>query len=265
MEEYLDVTVIIPYFRASKTILRALESIENQTKLPKEIIIIDDFSNNIEDENQLEFISKNYKVKIVRLKTNQGPGSARNRGIDIASGKYIAFLDSDDSWHREKLEIQSKIMDNSGAYISTHHSSIYGKNEKNSYHIKEISLYQQLLKNRFSTRTVMMRNNDSFRFEEGKRYSEDNLLWTQVLFNKKYAIYIDKTLANSYKEDFGDGGLTAELKKMYYGNLDSINILRRQGYIQYPTSHILKIYHSVKYIIRISRSKKRIIKNVFNK
>lgn len=253
MEKYVDVSVVIPYYKSNKTILRALNSILEQKVLPNEIIIIDDFSNTEEDNFTLNSIGNKHGVKVVKLKKNKGAGSARNVGMDTASSKYIAFLDSDDSWDENKLKIQYEIMEKSDAFISTHHTTISGGNKKKTNKVRKIKLQQQLLKNQFATRAVMLKNQDKYRFKEGKRYAEDFLLWTQILFDKNPAIYINSTLAYSYKNDFGDGGLTGDLKKMYIGSLDSYETLKNQNYLNNVSLICLKLFQSFKYIIRILR------------
>lgn len=253
MEKLVDVSVIVPYYKANKTIIRSLESIFAQTVSPKEVIIIDDFSNSIEDNKILEYIENTYKVKIIRLKKNMGAGTARNKGLKMATSKYIAFLDSDDSWSENKLEIQYNIMQDTGAFISTHHTSIQGEIEMNTDNILTIKPYKQLLKNRFATRAVMVLNNNLYFFENGKRYAEDYLLWTQITYYTNSAIYIDKTLAYSYKENYGDNGLTGDLKQMYYGILDAYQILKKEKIINKCTYEFLRIYQTLKYFYRVIR------------
>ncbi|WP_436891277.1 glycosyltransferase family 2 protein [Mammaliicoccus sciuri] len=253
MEKYLDISVVIPYYKSYKTILKAIKSITTQTILPREIIIIDDYSNTEEDEKILNHISKNDNIRVINLKKNVGPGSARNYGMNQAKGKYIAFLDSDDSWHKNKLEIQYKIMEETSAFISTHHTVIAGSIEKNSGKVNNITISQQFIRNRFATRAVMLKNDEKYRFKEEKRYAEDFLLWTQILLDNKKAIYIDKTLAYSYKDDFGVGGLSGDLRKMYLGGIDAYKTLKDQKYINSITFLLLVGYQTIKYNIRLIR------------
>lgn len=250
MEKFVDVSVIIPYFKAKKTIIRALDSVFNQTALPNEVIIIDDFSDSVEDDNLLNYIDHNYRVKILKLEKNMGAGAARNEGLKVASSKYIAFLDSDDTWSNTKLEIQYDIMETTNTFISTHHTVISGEVERKTNEIFKITPNMQLIKNRFATRAVMVKNNDLYYFENGKRYAEDYLLWTQILFDMNSAIYIDKTLAYSYKEDYGESGLTGNLKKMYFGILDTYKILKKERIINTYIYALLIIYQTAKHFYR---------------
>ena len=101
----LDVTVIIPAYDAADTISRALQSIANQTFLPREVIVVDDGSND-NTAGQAEAFKPKIKgcALTVLRQSNAGPGAARNHAISVAASKWIAFLDADDEWLPRKLE-----------------------------------------------------------------------------------------------------------------------------------------------------------------
>ena len=104
------VSVIIPYYRASQTIARAVESALGQTVLPLEILIVDDGSPEDAAEATKQFGSS---VTVIR-KPNGGAASARNLGIEHAKGEWIAFLDADDYWEPAKLERQLAVSEDVG-------------------------------------------------------------------------------------------------------------------------------------------------------
>ena len=108
MNHCVAVSVIIPFFNRSSTIKRALESVIAQSHTDWECLVVDDGSAK-EDKNNLIQIVKEIgdpRISLEHLKENKGGGAARNRGIEMASGKFIAFLDSDDEWMKDKLLIQ---------------------------------------------------------------------------------------------------------------------------------------------------------------
>ena len=98
------ISVIIPTYNREKVILNSIKSCLNQTYNNIEIIIIDDCST----DNTKSIINKvrDHRIKYIKLNKNNGASYARNVGIHIAKGKYIAFQDSDDIFHHDKLEKQ---------------------------------------------------------------------------------------------------------------------------------------------------------------
>jgi glycosyltransferase involved in cell wall biosynthesis len=104
------VSVVIPYYRASGTIARAVESALGQTFRPHEIIIVDDGCPEGAEAATKQFGSS---VKLIR-KPNGGAASARNLGIDHARSEWIAFLDADDYWEPSKLERQLTFSEGAG-------------------------------------------------------------------------------------------------------------------------------------------------------
>lgn len=108
------ISVVIPFYSGRRWLNEALDSVLAQTLLPDEIIVVNDGSN----ENIDSLISKfKDEVKFV-YQDNRGAASARNHGIKLSTGKYIAFLDSDDLWRPQKLEIQMKYMKDNNLFWS---------------------------------------------------------------------------------------------------------------------------------------------------
>jgi glycosyltransferase involved in cell wall biosynthesis len=100
------VSVIIPVYNGEETICRAIDSVLGQSYREREVIVVDDGST----DSTVELL-RNYgsKIRLVEQK-NGGVASARNHGIKLAQGEYVAFLDADDFWVQEKLAIQIEIL-----------------------------------------------------------------------------------------------------------------------------------------------------------
>ena len=98
-----DVSVVIPVYNRPDFVKRAIDSVLNQSLRPGEIIVVDDGST----DNTWEVL-KNYKdrIRAIRLGENMGPSAARNKGVLESTGRWIAFLDSDDYWKEDKIERQ---------------------------------------------------------------------------------------------------------------------------------------------------------------
>lgn len=147
------VSVIIPMHNSSRYILECIYSVINQTYNNLEIILIDDNS----DDKTLKRLKKikDKRIKLIKLKNNSGVAIARNKGIEISTGKYICFLDSDDYWVKDKIEKQVNFIKDK-AFIYSQYD--YLRNNKKHKAIVPKSLtYKELLKNSaIFTSTVML-------------------------------------------------------------------------------------------------------------
>ena len=97
-----SISVVIPAYNAQDTIGDAIDSVKEQTLPVHEIIVVDDGS----EDRTAELVAARYPDVRVERVANGGPSKARNVGIDLASGDWVAFLDADDRWHPDKLSAQ---------------------------------------------------------------------------------------------------------------------------------------------------------------
>jgi len=105
------VSVIMPNYNGAKYLKQSIDSVIDQSHRNWELIIIDDVSTDKSYDVICSYSTKDIRIKSYRLTENSGtPGTPRNLGLDMANGEYIAFLDSDDIWHPQKLEIQLAFM-----------------------------------------------------------------------------------------------------------------------------------------------------------
>ncbi|MDO7253208.1 glycosyltransferase family 2 protein [Helicobacter cappadocius] len=104
------VSVIIPSYNTSDFIGYAIDSVISQSFEDFECLIVDDASNDGSADIIQEFVKKDSRVFCVLLQENVGVSKARNIALEKAKGRFIAFLDSDDVWHRDKLKIQIEFM-----------------------------------------------------------------------------------------------------------------------------------------------------------
>lgn len=216
------ISVIIPCFNSEKTIENAIQSVINQTLPPDEIICIDDCSNDKTSSiiNALQKSSPKIKIKLYENKTNLGPSISRNIGISEANGKWIAFIDADDEWHPQKLEVQISAL--------TKHSLdfIGGSFSYNKYtapipscHVKEISFRDLLYKNYFPTPSVVLSKDISLNFDPTMRYAEDYSAWLELAKQGVKMGHISTPLIFLNKPSYGHSGLSANLLLMQKGEL----------------------------------------------
>lgn len=238
-----------------------------QTMLPAELLLVDDAS---PDEgrtlNKLHELKERYSnllhIEVIALPTNGGPSVARNAGWEEAMQPYIAFLDADDSWHPRKLEIQYGWMKEHPEVYLTGHECLWIKGDDHSYsgilvqgieecRVRRITQLSLFLSNRFSTRTVMLKNGLPFRFHPRKRHSEDYLLWLQIALSGYECNFLEMPLAYFFKAPYGEGGLSGDLWSMERGQLDTFYRLYKEGYISGLVLAFLILFSVTKFCRRI--------------
>ena len=266
--EPADVSVIIPVYNSGEEAYRAVRSIAHQTLLPLEVILIDDCSPKV-DETRL-WLSKiqddfrdKFALKVLYQKENKGPGEARNAGWDIARGKYVAFLDSDDIWHPQKMDIQYGFMiRHPEVGFSCHHLAVISTDQIQSFssnsltitdkNFIKISPIRYLFKHYpiGGTSYVMAKNVSDIRFMPGKRYSEDYLVWLEFCF-KYGGILIDEFMGASFKPFYGAGGLSQSLWNLEKGELENYKILAQAGVISFRIAFLASGFSLIKFMRRV--------------
>lgn len=256
--ERAEVSVIIPCYRCSGTIRRAVASAFKQSLIPEEIILVDDCS----ADGTLDYlytIQNEYPngwMKVLRLTKNCGPGSARNYGWENASQPFIAFLDADDSWHPQKIEVQYSWMKEHPDAVITGHGDVVLRNSYISAKFdtirqpKSVPFSLFLISNRFPTRSVMLQRDISYRFVEGMRYSEDYSLWLRIVANGNKAYRFDMPLAFLYKAQFGEGGLSERLWELAKGEMSTYLQLKDDSLIGFFTYYFVLLISVVKFVRR---------------
>ena len=192
------VSIIIPYFQGFIFFRQTLYSVLKQTYKNYEIIIIYDHDNKNEVNLLKNLISKNNKIKLIINNFNIGAGKSRNKGAIVAKGKYLAFIDSDDLWNKNKLEEQINFMETKKLNFShTTYTIVDENNRKLSLRKARSELYYKDLLNScdIGLSTVIMTKKlfDKYKFSRNKT-KEDYSLWLKI--SKKQIIYgLDKNLA----------------------------------------------------------------------
>lgn len=248
------VSVIIPAFNSEKYIADAIDSILEQTYKNLEIIIVDDGSTDNTAETVRRYISiqtTDHRPQTIRYiyQENKGPAAARNRGIKEAKGEYIAFLDSDDIWLPEKLELQIRcFLDNNplgfiytGYYAIDESREVLGMGNIKNFLKKEV-FKKLFLKNVISTASTVMVKKECFDvvglFDENLAVAEDWDMWWRII--KKYDFYclskplVKVRIRKGSQSYYGWRNLENELKflnKLFSDNSFKKNILlRRKSY-----------------------------------
>lgn len=123
------ISIIIPIYNVEEYLIEALESICNQTLVDFEAILIDDGSTDSSLDIAREYVNRDKRLKLI-CQSNKGPGKARNKGLSIASGEYIVFMDSDDVLPLDSLEIRYNLIKRTEADIVIGGTLIYNGEKK---------------------------------------------------------------------------------------------------------------------------------------
>lgn len=232
----MKISVIIPLYNAENTISCSIESVLYQTIQDVfEIIIVNDGSRDASKRIVERIIEDNDTNTVIKLinKKNGGVSSARNMGIKHSRGEYLAFLDSDDVWHPEKLEVIIKTMvDNNIKFIGHAYTNepAFPTLDKNN-ELKKISFSSLLLKNFAVTPSIVIRKDICEQFNESMSHNEDHELWLRVALNHE-VYYLDSPLVKLGRPELSAGGLSSDLWKMRKGEIQMfINIAKRKKYL----------------------------------
>ncbi len=227
-----SVTVIIPAYNAEKTIISALESIFAQTVKPEKIIIVNDGSTDKTEKLVSEFagLHKEISIEFITQK-NGGASSAGNNGIKRADTSYIAFLDSDDAWHPEKLEKQLKAFTDypKAVFVST--SSTVKNSFSNS--TKIVPYTKLLIKNHVITSSVLVKTEiiQPILFNEKLKRAEDYNLWLKIARHNQIVFIDEKLVFFAPKRTFGSSGLSADFHALTLDEVRGFLQLFSQGFI----------------------------------
>ena len=251
------VSVIIPCYRAAATIDRALASVAAQSHKPREVIIVDDASDD-KTGRVLRELSKKYDaswLKVYFLPENFGPAAARNYGWERAGQPFVAFLDADDSWHQEKIALQFGFMTRYPEVTLSGHGcgreSILVRRVMRLCQIRPCTLRQLLWRNCLRTPTVMIKRDAVLHFPVDFRYGEDYYLWLGLLATGARAAFLDMPLAVVHKPAFGVSGQSAFLWRMEQGELRALQAAWRRGSVSSTMITLAMIWSLLKFSRRL--------------
>ena len=222
-----SITVVIPCFNSADTLERAVNSVISQTLLPDRLILVDDASTDA-TSCYLNNLCKRilpFEIKVISSKKNIGASCARNLGLRSTSTKYVAFLDADDSWHSQKLELQYRWMEaHPEAKLLAHQCVVDQEKDVDKHFLQQqfddsvcyFSFKQLLMRTRFSTPSVMIRYDPELLFSSDLKYAEDYECWLRFAWAGNGVYVSDLPLARLYKARFGASGLSSHIWRMQF-------------------------------------------------
>jgi glycosyltransferase involved in cell wall biosynthesis len=224
MEAIPAISVVIPAHNRPDLLLRAVHSVFDQTLLPRELIVVDDGSSPPVVQSLFEGAPVGIKTSLLRSEAPQGAAAARNRGVEHATGNWIAFLDDDDAFIPEKFQAVSEAIGlNPDADLIYHPAEIRMVRESISYRSGADRLAggpeqtRQLLVRNLVGGTSMVVAKKACLLEAGgfdieMPALEDHALWIRLSLNGCRFFFIDKPLTR-YHHDTGSMSLTHSFEK----------------------------------------------------
>ena len=193
-KEKIEVDIILPNYNSSNYIIKTVNSILNQSYKNWKLIIVDDFS----DEKTIKILKRNFinkNIKIYFLKKNRGAGFCRNYAIKKSSSPYLAFIDSDDIWEREKLKKQINFMKKNNYSFSYTDYVTFGDKNRKIKTPKKINFSNFIKNTAIATSTMIVKRDkiNNIKFTNSK-ICEDYYFKCKLLKKVKYAYCLKKNL-----------------------------------------------------------------------
>ncbi len=213
------VSVVMPAYNCAGTIQQAIDSVKRQN-VDLEIIVINDCSKDGLDE-VMKAYEKDPVIFYVKNETNIGAAASRNRGVAMARAPFVAFLDSDDWWEKDKLKKQLKQIQKTGCVLCGTARELTAPNGKLTGRIipvKEKITYQSLLRhNSINCSSVLARTEVLREFPmEYEQAHEDYVTWLKILRKYRTACAVNEPLLKYRLTSTGKSGTKlASAKKTY--------------------------------------------------
>ena len=193
-KEKIEVDIILPNYNSSNYIIKTVNSILNQSYKNWKLIIVDDFS----DEKTIKILKRNFinkNIKIYFLKKNRGAGFCRNYAIKKSSSPYLAFIDSDDIWEREKLKKQINFMKKNNYSFSYTDYVTFGDKNRKIKTPKKINFSNFIKNTAIATSTMIVKRDKikNIKFTNTK-ICEDYYFKCKLLKKVKFAYCLKKNL-----------------------------------------------------------------------
>ena len=188
------ISVIMPAYNAEKTIDAAVKSVIGQTFQHWELLIVNDCSTDRTKEKILAWTKCDSRIHVIENPQNMGVAQTRNQGVAKAKGEWIAFLDSDDLWEPDKLEMQVKWVRKFHARLVFTGSAFIDKDGKRidyCLNVPKKVVFRELLKqNIISCSSVLVQKKLLLRYPMvGKDMHEDYAVWLSILKNEGICAY----------------------------------------------------------------------------
>ncbi len=240
----VTVDIILPNYNSFDYINETIKSIINQTYKNWKLILVDDCSNK-KTIKSLKKFSKNKRIKIYWLKKNHGAGYCRNYAIKKSKSPYIAFIDSDDLWMKDKLETQLRFMENNNYSFTYTSYETFGEKNRFVRPPKEYNYKKFIHNTSICTSTMLIKRDilNQAKFTDTK-ICEDYFFKCEILKNynayclddylTKYRIRSDSLQSSSFKNFYWIWKINKKFNKLnIIENLLSLSFISLNSVIKY--------------------------------
>ena len=195
-KEKTKIDIILPNYNSSQFIIKTINSILKQTYKNWKLIIVDDFSDK-KTKKILKKISKNKNIKVFFLNKNHGAGFCRNFAIKKSKSPYLAFIDSDDTWKKDKLKKQINFMKKNNFSFSYTDYKTFGKKKRKVNNPSKLNYFDFLRNTSIATSTMMIKRDliGNIKFTNTK-ICEDFFFKCRLLQKVGHAFCLDQYLTN---------------------------------------------------------------------
>ena len=242
------ISIVMPAYNAERYIQDAIESVIAQTYTNFELIVVDDCSKDQTAAIVRSLVKNDPRIILLQNQQNSGASASRNRAISCAKGDWIAFLDSDDMWRKDKLEQQIRLLRwKPDAHLIYTASAFMDENGNRFSHVmqaRSLTTRSMLLKgNIISCSSVLVRKADMLKYPmAGDKMHEDYVTWLQILKETPYAYGINEPLLIYRLSNNSKSSNRIKSAKMLY---------RSYRHIGYSTLHTaLMVLHYTWYSVR---------------
>jgi teichuronic acid biosynthesis glycosyltransferase TuaG len=243
-------SIVIPTYNAAATIANTVQSCLQQSYPPHEIIVVDDASTDHTLACLHPFLSK---IKLLQHPVNKGVSAARNYGWNSATGRYVLFLDSDDTFHPHKLAILQQVLAQHPEVQFLHHPYTLSKladiDQVANYQPVKKSFTSLLLRNTVASPCMCVARSINIRFNEQLRYCEDHDFVLRCTWHHD-CYYIPAVLSRLDHAILSGSGLSAQRRLMRQGELRMYSRLGHLNPLLIPVIPFLYLWSILKHIRR---------------
>ena len=245
------ISVIMPAYQAARDIGEAIRSVQRQScKEPWELLVIDDCSTDHTAQVVRSYAKEDARIRYLRQRKNRGVAAARNLGIRMARGAYLAFLDADDWWDADKLRLQMQCIRRTGTVLCCTGRELMRADGTPTGRIiqvpKTITYRMLLYTNVIPCGSVVLRADVAKEFQfVCDQYHEDYILWLRILKKYQTASGVNIPALKSRQSAAGKSRNKWKSARMQYGSYRYLGFgcIRSLYYMLFYTCNGFRKYH----------------------